>query len=116
MRGSDSRRNAEALRASSARGPRRIRKAARKTKGATKSALCQKFARMESPADSGLHRVDGRFASRFLGDLLILTAAAGRDLTDQAEVTALKLTRRELLRRDPGAAAAFDGRSRRRGT
>ena len=52
----------------------------RKTKGATKSALCQKYAGIESPADGGLHCIDGRFASRFLGDLLILPAAAGWDL------------------------------------
>src|SRR5258707_15402545 len=114
MRGSGSRRSAEALRGSCAHARRCRRKAARKTKGATKSALCQKYARMESPADSGLHRIDGRFASRFLGDLLILTAAASRDLADQAEVASLKLTRRQLLRGNPGAAAAFDRRSRRR--
>src|SRR6266550_2120637 len=54
-----------------------------------------------------LHLPDGRLASPFLRGLLILTAPAGRDLADQAEVAALELTRRELLRRQYGTTAAL---------
>jgi hypothetical protein len=38
-----------------------------------------------------LHLADGGLAVLFLGDLLELAAAAGRDLADEAEVAALKL-------------------------
>src|SRR5207249_4221150 len=60
---------------------------------------------------------DGRLASPFLRGLLILTAPAGRDLADQAEVAVLELARRELLRRQYGTAAALlaaTGRASRR--
>src|ERR1051326_5110253 len=66
-----------------------------------------------------LHLFDGRLAPSFLRGLLILAATGGGDLADQAEVAALELARRELLRRQCGAAAAFlaaSGRTTRRAT
>jgi len=58
------------------------------------------------------HFINCRFASAVFCDLLERSAAACRNLTDQAEIAALQLTRRQLLGGDAGTAAALD-RSRR---
>src|SRR5262245_50743717 len=71
---------------------------------------------IDSLTERAGHLFDCRLATLVLGDLLILTAPAGRDLADQTEVAALKLARGELLGGDgrtaPPSALRSAGRRR----
>src|SRR5712691_647938 len=59
--------------------------------------------------ERGSHFFDRRLAPAIFGDLLILPAASGRNLTDQSQISALQLLRGLLLGRDPPTTTAALG-------